>query len=493
MPLLPDKRARLDELVTAVCEERLDTTGLAALEQLLRGDAAAQRHYLRAVQLHHALRWQVAGDLTVRALQARKAAGLPPPPAARAATTRPTAAPRVRLAHAAAAAVLLAAGGIGAELAVRERASATPLAHVQESHGARGGGLGRLDVGDPLGAARVGLGAGLVRLELAGGSTLSVQGPADVELVGATRVRVHGGVVVASSPEAAPALTLEVPGARVEERGAELGVAIDGRGVKVAVLEGEAEAVIERASPAGPSSSDGDALRQRLASNDGLTLLPGGAITTAVVGDTAPFEAVRPALGRERPLLANASFEIPSTNGAPFLAAAGWTLEAHPLGNANAMEVVGGAGVREGRAAAPDGRQWGYLAARTFPDGRKYHTSMHQLVGPLVQGRRYRLSLKLASEADRAEGAAGDDGTGYVVGLYAGSALEGPTVPLAVAHGTARPPSPRPAVETVRATVPRSPLLNEQSLFVRIESVPCARPGACRLLVDDVRLEEERP
>jgi hypothetical protein len=104
--------------------------------------------------------------------------------------------------------------------------------------------------GDILPACRLALRSGQVTLGFLSGVTLTVAGPADLDLLAIDRVHCRRGKLRTRVPEGAEGFVVSSPGSAVVDRGTEFGlnVADDGK-AQVMVFEGEAEAVV--LSPSG--------------------------------------------------------------------------------------------------------------------------------------------------------------------------------------------------------------------------------------------------
>jgi hypothetical protein len=99
--------------------------------------------------------------------------------------------------------------------------------------------------GDVLGARRLRLGRGHATLALFNGVTLSLQGPADVDLVSVDRVFCRQGKLRARVPEGAEGFIIASPASAVVDMGTEFAVNVDSDGrSRVAVFEGAAEAAL---------------------------------------------------------------------------------------------------------------------------------------------------------------------------------------------------------------------------------------------------------
>jgi hypothetical protein len=99
--------------------------------------------------------------------------------------------------------------------------------------------------GSPLAGGRHRLREGRVTLTLFNGVVLSVQGPADLDLASAERIRFQHGKLRARVPPGAEGFTVLVPGASVVDLGTEFGlnVAADGT-AELMVFEGQAEVAV---------------------------------------------------------------------------------------------------------------------------------------------------------------------------------------------------------------------------------------------------------
>jgi hypothetical protein len=106
-----------------------------------------------------------------------------------------------------------------------------------------------LAVGDILAARRLNLRSGHLTLGLLSGVTVTLEGPADLDLVALDRVHCRSGKLRARVPEGAEGFVVSTPGTAVIDRGTEFGlnVASDGT-AQVMVFQGEAEAAVLNAS-----------------------------------------------------------------------------------------------------------------------------------------------------------------------------------------------------------------------------------------------------
>lgn len=104
-------------------------------------------------------------------------------------------------------------------------------------------------VGDRLAAGRLGLRSGRATLALMNGVTLTLEGPADIDLVSVDRVFCRQGKLRAQVPSGAEGFVVATPGSAVVDLGTEFAVNVTADGMaQVMVFEGEAE-VMTRGEP----------------------------------------------------------------------------------------------------------------------------------------------------------------------------------------------------------------------------------------------------
>ena len=83
------------------------------------------------------------------------------------------------------------------------------------------------EAGAKLGAGRLRLAEGVARIVFDNGTELRLEGPADLELEMAMRVRLHAGRLVARCPESARGFVVTTPSALLTDFGTEFGVSVD--------------------------------------------------------------------------------------------------------------------------------------------------------------------------------------------------------------------------------------------------------------------------
>jgi hypothetical protein len=516
--LEPQAKSNLDELLEQICEGSWNADLAARLDKLLAGHPEAQRYYLEQMELVSSLRWYAANEQTRQAISQLRAAGIAPdgrPPAELQPARTRLPAGRARM-WATLAASLLVACGIAGWLALRQAdipqlavpqpaPEPQPIAVVpppdkeRPPEGPAAVVLGRVllarDVrssdarpapreGDAVHAGTLRWEQGLVRLELDAGVLLTLEGPAEIELVDLMHARLPRGRLTVYVPPRAVGYTVAAGDLSVTDLGADFGLERDAKGaVRLAVFRGEVEATLD-------SRYLGMTERMRLTRSDGLAVDREGSVTSSILGDDSRFAALKPSLDRHVPHVVNGSFEHPRTDDRATAAAVGWELMAHPLANADRMDIQAGV-IRAGHPAlatpgsvppASEGQQWAYLDARTFADGRTTYTSMHQSVGLIVAGARYRLRATIARPL---EGPAAS----YTIGVYAGASATGPQTPLKQWTDPAVPAAQKSVRLDLTYESPDHTPYRDDELFLVIQAVPAAKAGLRQVLVDDVQLE----
>lgn len=120
--------------------------------------------------------------------------------------------------------------------------------------------------GDPIDSGMVQLQVGIARLDFSNGATVTLQGPAQFEIISAERTRLHRGILTVHVPGTAIGFEIETPAIDVVDLGTAFGLAvgIDGE-TDVCVFEGEVEvsAVGETSSSEGRLLYAGNAVRSK--------------------------------------------------------------------------------------------------------------------------------------------------------------------------------------------------------------------------------------
>jgi hypothetical protein len=315
----PDRWAELRTLLEALCEEQITPEQMARLEDLVLSDPENEAFYIKFVHLHADLIREFAGVLPglgegLRDVAARGVADAPPPAPSGARQGRPLARVRLWLPWAVAAAACVALMIVvwrrpGAPLPRSATATATPspspsLAVAQRDAVALVIGLdgARWEPadgpppaeGDVLATRRLRLGSGRAMLGLLSGVTLTLEGPADVDLLAVDRVFCRMGKLRARVPAGAEGFIVASATSGLIDLGTEFALNFDADGrSRVMVLEGAAEVALLDASGS-------PQLTQLVEQSESFELDPRTGRIAAVVGPPAGFA---PALAPRAPSL----------------------------------------------------------------------------------------------------------------------------------------------------------------------------------------------
>jgi hypothetical protein len=355
-------------LLSGWCDGSLDDAELERLDELLRADPAFRDFYLKYMDQHAVLAAAVVpiGDIRpmvecpgprddestggVDAVNARAGGG------SRARRVRR--ASRVPRAWRRWAAVAVAVTLLGASIVARLWPAAQPGAAISAGQ-PRAGDPPRLGLsdgfavviqlagaewepgdgqrpseGDLIAAGRLVLRSGRITLGLLSGVTLTLDGPADLELLSIDRVHCRGGKLRTRVPRGAEGFIVSTPGSAVVDLGTEFGlnVAEDGK-AHLMVFNGEAEAAVLSAAGAPVRS-------QHVAERLAFEIDPrSGQIEKAAAH---PVDFVAPPVLAASPLLLGASYRDAVLAAGPW---AYWRFEAMD-GGAVADEVAGGRPLR---------------------------------------------------------------------------------------------------------------------------------------------------
>lgn len=258
--MTPEKQAELLELIHTVCEGRLGAEKAERLEQLLRGDSVAQAFYLKQVHLHGALLWDLGAAAERDALKVLQEHFNRDQPAG-APLVRPGTQPgrrRYRWLTGLAAAVVLMALAYGfwprGDPSNGEAPSFAVLA--QSVDAAWEDSVNEPAIGTRLGEGKLVLQSGLARIDFDNGASVTLEGPAEFDLLTADHGFLHRGQLTARVPPRAVGFRIDTPGWQVVDRGTSFGVAVEPTGkAEVCVFEGQIDI-----APAEP----GHAPQQRL-------------------------------------------------------------------------------------------------------------------------------------------------------------------------------------------------------------------------------------
>ena len=223
-----------DELI-ALCDRLCDGTltpdGRQRLEALVLGDAALRRLYVEQLQLHAQLTHNSArfSDAPLSTILR---------PVAPSWTPAPHRFTTARMWNAAAAVLLVAIG-----IAWLTTSRGDDLAILQEVRNARwANSTLPTEPGSALPPGRLHLIEGLARLRFHNGAEVTLEGPAELELISRLLCRLQSGSLVAHIPEAAHGFTVLTKEATLIDHGTDFGISTDRDGhASVLVMKGEVE------------------------------------------------------------------------------------------------------------------------------------------------------------------------------------------------------------------------------------------------------------
>jgi hypothetical protein len=260
----PPWRAELEALCELAIEDRLEIASRDRIEEIVRSDRGACTFYVDYLQQHASLSWaagrpeMIGAPTGLKATSAEKRLALAgeqdvdaslsaeseaetsdeteadEAPAARARLPRPI---RIGGYLMSAAAVLL----LGLWIGYRFTTNGHPvIAELKSTKAAKwsGGTLPTAD-GAQLTAGTLHLAEGVARLTFARGAEVSLEGPAELQLVSADKCVLKSGRLIANVPPPAIGFIVETPAAVLKDLGTEFGVSVRGEdSVDVAVFDG---------------------------------------------------------------------------------------------------------------------------------------------------------------------------------------------------------------------------------------------------------------
>lgn len=125
-------------------------------------------------------------------------------------------------------------------------------------------GIEELVKGDQIGKSKLHLEIGLVRLDFYNGATVTLQGPAEFEIVSTDRTILTSGILTASIPESAVGFEVLTPAMDVVDLGTAFGVSVGGDGeTDVCVFEGEVGVSLTNSKKTPQLVREGSAVRSR--------------------------------------------------------------------------------------------------------------------------------------------------------------------------------------------------------------------------------------
>lgn len=141
----------------------------------------------------------------------------------------------------------------------------------------------KLNIGDRLSSQTIQLRSGFLRLAFDDGVEVTLQGPAEYELIAAGKTKLTSGLLTATVPSGAEGFTVDTPTAEVVDLGTAFGIDIQENGIsRVSVFEGEVEVGI-------PGSTE-----KRLLSEGEAVRVGGEKSIEAVDFNAEPFTKVWP-------------------------------------------------------------------------------------------------------------------------------------------------------------------------------------------------------
>jgi hypothetical protein len=228
-----ESKQEIVELAERLCAGLVTDDESVRLNQLLRGDAEAQRVFLSVTTLHAELQQEFAGDLSWVMPHETRPEGR---------------APRVRtrwrrLSFAVAAGIVVVVGVVtflfrpGAPQPGQDR---EPIARVRQTLHAQWA-PGSQPADDRLVPGRIRLEAGLVDIEFRNGTVAILKGPVEVDLRGLDSAFLHSGqMLVRVAPRSGAKFHVETPTTQLVDVGTEFGVEVEDDGsALLQVYEGE--------------------------------------------------------------------------------------------------------------------------------------------------------------------------------------------------------------------------------------------------------------
>jgi hypothetical protein len=237
----PDPKAEVHELCDRLFDGEFTPADRDRLESLVIGDVNARCAYIEYVQVHAALSEARLKDVPLSEmvnLQGEEVEGLK----GQATTGLKQRWVKVAMAMAACVAVLAVGWGMGRWQGGAANGGAM-VAKLVDAKGARwDGGTLPTEVGAALSQGRLRLAAGLAVVEFTKGARLTLEGPADLELVSSEKCFLHRGALTAHVPPPAKGFIVETANARLVDHGTDFGISANTLGTaKVEVFKGEVE------------------------------------------------------------------------------------------------------------------------------------------------------------------------------------------------------------------------------------------------------------
>lgn len=229
----PDIKAEVQELCDRLFDSEFSPADRERLEALVIGNADARRAYIEHVQIHAAL-----SEARLKDVPLSETVNLPVSSARHSRQASAVSQRWVKVAFAMAASVAVLAAGWG----MGRWQPDNSVAKLVDAKGVRwDSGTLPTEVGASLSQGRLRLAAGLAVLEFRKGARLTLEGPADLELLSAEKCFLHRGALTAHVPPPAVGFIVETANARLVDHGTDFGISANGSTAKVEVFQGEVE------------------------------------------------------------------------------------------------------------------------------------------------------------------------------------------------------------------------------------------------------------
>ena len=226
--------AELQDWIDKSLNETATEDDAVALEKRLLADSEACDHYLNAVNLHSSLRRRFSAEVERVSLPRRK----------------------FQLGFAIAASLALIAGLISFWLIPNP-----PIAAITQVVGGYGDSGKAFRMGELVKSGPLKISRGLVRLDFLNDARITIEGPAEIEVMDEMRVVLHRGVVTATIPESAIGFVVDTATTHVVDLGTSFGVSVSDEGLtNVCVFDGEVE-VSSSDNPNGRLLTQGQAVQ----------------------------------------------------------------------------------------------------------------------------------------------------------------------------------------------------------------------------------------
>jgi ferric-dicitrate binding protein FerR (iron transport regulator) len=214
---MSDRGDRIESLIDAVIDGSCDEAGLRRLEGLVRDDPAVREAYLDQMRMHALLEWRH---------------GRVEPRVERAAPSRLRIWPRRRLSRGLAAVALIGVGLTSlALLAARRGQGGDRIATLVEARDVVWAkGQSPIAVNARLRPQDIHCSSGTLTLALDSGARVTLEGPADLQILSSTRLRALRGQITTRIGGEGRGFTVETPNTLVVDQGTEFGVDVDDSG-----------------------------------------------------------------------------------------------------------------------------------------------------------------------------------------------------------------------------------------------------------------------